>query len=244
MTEWTRKLGFVIPSWNTVIEYETARMVPPGISLHFSRVTHTDDSEASLRHMGEKLSEHVELLSHAKVDATCYACTAASFLDGRPHEADHLRAVQKTSANPLVSMAGAIVDAAEHLGLRKVAVAAPYEQWLLDRLVRYLAEAGFTVTRVVGLGQQANILHTPQRAIELGLEAWSPDADGLILSCSNFRTLEVIPELERRLGKPVLTSNNSAMWKMLEVVGWRGVVPDAGVLLSPGATRPRAVAVS
>jgi maleate isomerase len=241
LIEWSRKLGFVIPSWNTVIEYEILRMLPPGVSGHFSRVTHTDDSEASLEHMGEQLPSHAELLGHAKVDAICYACTAASFLHGRQHEIDYLSRVQTSVAPPIISMAGAIVDAAQYLGLKRVAVGAPYEQWLLDRLVRYLEGAGFQVVRAVGLGEQADVKHAPEKATELGLHAWSDEADGLILSCSNFRTLEMIPQLERRMKKPVLTSNNAALWKMLSVTGWRGVIPEAGVLFdgaAPGAELP------
>src|SRR4051794_33235417 len=75
---WTHRLGYVVPSWNTVVEYETTRMLPAGVSAHFSRITHIDDSPASLRHMAEQFPAHVELLSHAKVDAVCYACTGAS----------------------------------------------------------------------------------------------------------------------------------------------------------------------
>lgn len=239
MSEWTLKLGFAIPSWNTVIEYETARMLPPGVSLHVSRIPHTDDSEASLVAMGEHFPAHLELLGHAGVDVTCFACTAAGFLHGWAYELDYLHRMQAQSPKPVVSMAGAVVEAARHLGLQRVVVAAPYEQWLLSRLVGYLESAGLTVVRAAGLGQQANILHAPSKAAELGLGAWSDDADGLILSCSNFRTLEAIPALERRLRKPVLTSNTSALWSLLSVTDWHGVIPDAGMLLERHRRPPR-----
>ena len=81
--DWTHKLGYVVPSWNTVVEYETTRMLPAGVSAHFSRIAHTDDSPASLRHMAEPFPASVELLSHAKVDVVCYACTGASLFRGR-----------------------------------------------------------------------------------------------------------------------------------------------------------------
>ena len=243
MIEWTRKLGYVIPSWNTAIEYETTRMLPPGVSAHFTRITHTDDSEASLNHMASELPASIELLSHAKMDVICYACTAASFLHGRQHELAYVKKLQHGAAQPICSMAGAIVDAANHLGLKRLAVGAPYEDWLLERLVRYLEGAGFEVLRSVGLGEQANIKHSPNKALELGRAAWVDEADGLILSCSNFRTLEVTPELERQIGKPVLTSNNSAIWKMLQVTGWAGTIKDAGTLVDPSAAPlPRASA--
>ena len=80
---WTHRLGYVVPSWNTVVEYETARLLPQDVSAHFSRIAHTDDSPESLRHMAEQFPANVELLSHAKVDVVCQACTGASLFRGR-----------------------------------------------------------------------------------------------------------------------------------------------------------------
>jgi maleate isomerase len=239
--EWTHRLGYVVPSWNTVVEYETGRMLPAGVSAHFSRIAHTDDSPASLRHMAEQFPAHVELLSHAKVDAVCYACTGASLFRGRK---DDLADIARLGSPEMrvISVAGALVDAAQHLGLSRVAVAAPYEKWLLDCLVTYLEDAGLKPTSVVGLGEQANVQHSPQAAIDLALRAWTPGADGLILSCGNFRSLESIPEIERRIGKPLVGSNSAALWSALSGLGWRGAVPDAGVLLSDVGRRDPSLA--
>lgn len=230
MQDWTHKLGYVVPSWNTVVEYETTRMLPDGVSAHFSRITHTDDSPASLRHMTEQFPAHVELLSHAKVDAVCYACTGASLFRGRKDDLADIARL-RASGMRVISVASALVDAAAHLGFSRVAVAAPYEKWLLDCLVTYLEDAGLGVTNAVGLGEQANVQHSPQAAVDLALRAWTPDADGLILSCGNFRSLESIPEIERRIEKPMVGSNSAALWSALSGLNWRGTIPNAGVLL-------------
>jgi maleate cis-trans isomerase len=57
-----------------------------------------------------------------------------------------------------------------------------------------------------------------------------PDAQAIFISCSNFRTLEIIESLEARLGKPVVTSNASTMWKMLRTIGDQRAIPGAGRL--------------
>ncbi len=232
MIDWTRKFGYVIPSWNTVIEYETGRMLPPDVSAHMSRIAHTEDSLPVLERMSEELPAHLELLGHAGVDAFCYGCTAASFLHGRARDVAYLEAMSEHAKRPVISMAGALIDAAKRLGLSRVAVAAPYEDWLLERLVAYLRESGLDIANAVGLGQQANIVHTPEAAVALALRAWTPDCDGLVLSCGNFRTLEVVQEIEQRIGAPVLTSNQASLWNLLAVTKWQGRVPGAGALLS------------
>ena len=63
------------------------------------------------------------------------------------------------------------------------------------------------------------------------LRAWTPQADGLILSCGNFRSLEAIPDIERHIGKPMIGSNSAALWSALSAVNWHGSIPNAGRLL-------------
>jgi maleate isomerase len=227
---WTHKLGYVVPSWNTVVEYETVRMLPAGVSAHFGRVAHTEDSPASMRHMADAFPAQRALLTHAKVDVVCFACTGASLYRGC--EADRAEAARVGAAGPpVVTAAAALVEAARHLGLARVAVAAPYEDWLMAHLVRYLRDAGLTVVNAVGLGHAADILYPAEAALELALRAWSEPADGLVLSCGNFRSLEAVPEVEQRIGKPLLTSNTAALWSALSTAGWHGSVAGAGVLL-------------
>src|SRR4051794_15399406 len=231
MADWPHRLGYVVPSWNTVVEYETSRMLPAGVSAHFSRIEHTDDSPASLRHMAEQLPANIELLSHAKVDAVCHACTGASLFRGRKQDVEDIARLRATGTL-VISTAGALVDAAAHLGAARVAVAAPYERWLLDCLVSYLEDAGLKVLTAVGLGEQANVAHSPQAAIDLALRAWTLDADALILSCGNFRSLESIAEIEGRIGKPLIGSNSAALWRTLSGLNWRGHISNAGHLLN------------
>ena len=63
-------------------------------------------------------------------------------------------------------------------------------------------------------------------------EANLPEADAVFISCTNFRSLEVIESLEAELKKPVISSNTSALWKMLRMVGNGAVVPGAGQLFA------------
>ncbi len=231
MGDWNYKLGYVVPSWNTVVEYETMRMLPPGVSAHFTRIAHTDDSPASMQSMTDQFPAQVELLRHAGVDAVCYACTGASLARGYAMDQEDVARLQRSGGPAIISTAGALVNAARHLGLSRVAVAAPYEPWLLAHLVDYLKAAGLTILNAVGLGEQANVKHGPDAALALAKRAWVSDADGLILSCGNFRSLEAVPQIEGYINRPLLTSNGCALWSALTASGWQGFIPDSGRLL-------------
>lgn len=231
MTEWAKRFGWIVPSWNTVTEYEVERLTPPSVSHHFTRIEHTEDSEAAFARMAEKAPGSARLLSHASVDAICYACTSGSFYRGYGYDRSFQSELASAAGTPVITMAYALVAAARQLGLERISVAAPYEPWLMARLSTFLEEAGFSVLKAAGLGHQANVLYEPSKALELARGAWQAGSDGLIMSCGNFRTLEAIDEIEEELGRPVVTSVQASMWGLLGLAGIQGPIPGAGELL-------------
>src|SRR5688500_2521054 len=132
MSDWSHRFGWVIPSWNTVTEYEVQRLAGPGVSNHFSRIEHLADTPEAFGWMGRDAPAAATLLAHAGVDAICYACTSGSFYRGAEYDAQLAATLTDATGRPVATMADSIVQAARHLGLRRISVAAPYEQWLMD----------------------------------------------------------------------------------------------------------------
>lgn len=242
MTEWAARFGWIVPSWNTVTEYEVGRLAAPSLSQHVTRIAHTEDSEAAFERMAQEAPAAAGLLADAKVDAICYACTAGSFFKGLEDDSSLAAALTAQTGRPVITMAGSLIAAGHHLGFERVSVAAPYEPWLMDRLVAFLEAGGFTVLKAEGLGHQANVLYEPEKALELAERAWDPRSDGLIMSCGNFRSLEMIDRIEDRLGRPIVTSVQSAYWGLLEATRQADPIHGAGALLRerPGAAEARA----
>ncbi len=230
MSTWSRRFGWIVPSWNSVTEFEVQRLAPPGVSQHFTRIAHTEDSPAAFDAMARHAPEAALLLAHASVDAICYACTSGSFFRGYDYDRDLATELTAQAGTPVVTMADALVQSARHLGMRRIAVAAPYEPWLLEALVSFLEAAGLRVLRSAGLGEQANVRHTPAEAVALARSAWDPAADGLVMSCGNFRTLEAIGRIERELGRPVVTSVQASVWAMCRATDAAGPRRPAGML--------------
>ena len=79
--------------------------------------------------------------------------------------------------------------------------------------VAFLAETGVKVVRrsevngtLDNYGQGAL---TPDAVYELGRAADHPEAEAVVLSCTDMRSVEIIARLEAKLGKPVITSNQA-----------------------------------
>lgn len=230
MTPWEKKLGLIVPSWNSVNEYEFQRVLAPSISVHSMRLRITADDEENFTRMGKEVPGAAKLLAQAKVQAICYGCLAGGFIKGTGHDTEIIREIEEATGLPGVAAAAAVVDALRAINATRISVASPYEPWLNDKLAEYLKAFGVEVVALKGLGTSAHSTFTPEQNAELAAEVDRPASQAVFISCSNFRTLEIIELLENKLGKPVLTSNMCSLWKLLRKIGDRRCLPGAGRL--------------
>ena len=112
----------------------------------------------------------------------------------------------------------------------------PYVAEVSDRLRGRLAERGVE-TPVFGSfdeAEEARVARIDGPSILAAGRALAVRGgiEGMFLSCTNLRTLDVIPELEDATGLPVLSSNLVLAWDMLRLAGAAPDVP--GRLLRGG----------
>jgi maleate isomerase len=170
-----------------------------------------------------------ELLAHASVNAICFGCTGASFLRaGIDQEIiDKMEAATKT---PTTTTSSAIDEALKYLSIQSVAIATPYPQWINDRLAEFLVKSGFKVVSQKGLNVDCPAFLPPENAYKVAMESNCTEAEGILISCTNFRSLEVIEQIQKDAGKPVISSNSATMWKLLKMAGVPEKVANAGSL--------------
>jgi maleate isomerase len=212
------------------MEYEFQRMAGATTSVHSQRIKHTDDSEKSLLWLSTQAPDAATLLSHAKVQAICHGCTASGFLKTPAEDLEQAKELQTLTGVPCVTSASSIAGALKALSARKISVASPYEPWLNERVKQYLEQAGFEVLAIKGLGTQAHGSISAPIVKALAHEVMRDDTQALFISCSNFRTLALITELEQETGCPVVTSNQASMWGTLRSIGDMRDIPEAGRL--------------
>ena len=102
-----------------------------------------------------------------------------------------------------------------------MAVLSPYVAEVSERLRGVLADQGIS-TPVFGsfdVAEEAAVARIDSPSIIAASETLMSGAgvDGLFLSCTNLRTLDVVADLEQRLAKPVLTSNLVLAWHMMRL---------------------------
>ncbi|MDX3229741.1 decarboxylase [Streptomyces sp. ME19-01-6] len=229
-----RGVGVVAP-FDFALDRELWRWVPDKVSLHLTRTPFVP-VEVSLD-LARLVSEHETL--HEAVRALCaiapevvaYACTSGSFVGGVAGERAMCAAMTQAGEMPSLTTSGALLEALQEIGARRIAVVTPYTKSVTDSLEEYLGEAGITVTGRAYLGLTSHIWKVPYRdVVDMARQAVVGAADALFISCTNLPTYDVIPQLEAELRMPVLSANQVTMWAALRAMGERAVGPYQALL--------------
>ncbi len=235
------RIGVLVPFTNTNLEPDIALLAPRGVSIHAARLGGYDvdeipDAEQMAGLGASDIEEPLRLIAGVRPDVVLYGCTSATLSHGVAFDRDLSAKVAAMSGAKTVTAAGALVAALSMLGLKKIAFASPYVASLNDLAVGFLADSGFeTVSRAdypVALGNYGQGELTPDAVFDLGVQANSDDAEALVLSCTDMRSVETIARLEAATGKPVITSNQAMMRVALDHLELSCVMPDCGRLLS------------
>lgn len=175
------------------------------------------------------------------------ACTSLSFTLGREKVQAELQAGQPDAQ--VTDMASATLVALNELGVRRPAVLRPYLDELHELNLELLRDAGHEVVghRNLGLATDVEITAiSPRSLMECALASDHRDADVLFLGCSALRacTPGLLDELEERLGKPVLSTQQAFLWHLLRLAGIDDRIGGYGGLLAgrhspPTGSSPR-----
>jgi len=182
-------LGIIAPSENNVMESDFPRLGLEGVRFHFSRVFNTEDNYEQFAEMRTKSGEAARMLSHARrTKAIALGCTAGSFLEGVGYDESVAKTIEEASGLPAVTTAGSVVRALSSLGLSRIAVFTPYEEWVSKRLVAFLEGNGFAVPFMEwGYDMYSTDVEDCYGPINDWVAGRVPvDVDGVFISCTNF----------------------------------------------------------
>jgi maleate cis-trans isomerase len=243
-----KRIGVMVPSTNTTFEADFQLVAPREVTVHGQRLWLTNDAEgqAGMDRMNGEIETGAKYLATASVNVVAYGCTTGSFYRGPGYDREMLQTISKAAGVPAVAAAPAVVDALRHFGARRVSVATPYPDWNNQRLRAYLEASGFEVLNVDGephaaaSGNQGINDHDPEEVVAFASRVCRPEADALLCSCTAWRSVEAVDEIERRTGKPVVTSNQASLWSCLRALGVTERITGFGRLL--GSLAPNQVA--
>jgi maleate isomerase len=207
-------LGVLVPWANAVVEAELHRITGTDLTWHYSRLVPpsrtTGLDERFLTGLLSAVPDALAQLVALPLQRAYLACTSAAFMypelasqsgEGAPAGVD------------LVSAFDAIMAALSELSASCVVLLTPYPERVTAAEAAMFSASGVSVTAWSCLDTDDGYDTITPRQVK-GLirnvgRAAIDEADAVVLSCTGWPTFDLIPELQKSLEKPVISSNQA-----------------------------------
>ena len=231
------KIGILVPNINTTMEMDFHRLAPEGVSVHTGRISwqRPENSVESLKELKLNTLTAAKDVAAGRVDLIVYGCTAGGVLEGPSGDRQIVEMITRETKVPTITITMAMVEGLREVGIKKVSIASPFSEGVDRKLVEFLEGNSFRVMKLESLHQSdvweyAKI--APFALYALGKKAFAPEADGVFIPCTQLRAVEIVEQLERDIGKPVVTAIQASMWLALKMIGIKSPVNGYGTLLT------------
>ena len=190
-------------------------------------------TDKNLVKMTEKLTEVTEnILPNQTLDTVAYGCTSGTIAAGVDEITNKIQSA-KPNCKVITPITSA-VNALKHLNLKKISVFTPYPQAINEKVINYFKNEGFVIQSFASFNLESDLdigKIDPQYLLEVLTKIDTGDAEALFISCTALPVFEIIQELENKIKKIVLSSNQALIWDSIRSVGYNSSIEGYGKLL-------------
>lgn len=218
------QLGYVIPHLYTDLDaYQFYRVAPMGAMLVTTQLDLAGYEVANVERELPTFWDRVELLGRRKIDTIALSGVPIAAALGRARIRELLDEVSHRTGKPASTDLEAHIEALQHLGVSRLALASRWPQAVVEALTAYLGEAGIEVIAVHTRGRDLDALKAADPmsqhdlALDLGrrLLQSNPEAEGLMLPGGLWFAIYAAPMLEAEFGIPVTLNITATLWSAL-----------------------------
>ena len=184
--------------------------------------------------MSDKVTEVTNnILPNENIDCIVYGCTSGTIAAGYDCIEKKVKAAKPNAK--LTTPSSAAIKALRKFSVKRLSIFTPYSKSLNDEVVEYFSREGFEITsnNYLDIAADYDIGKVDQEFLYNVLSKIDmSDADALFISCTALPVLNIIDNLEKKLSKPVLSSNQTLIWDSLESIGKNNNVTGFGKLFN------------
>ena len=229
------RIGLVALDSDVATERDFHRMLPDDVMFYTARI-HCEAPVTidTLRKQHAQLPGAVrQLIPKQRVDVIAYSCTSGTVAIGYDAVRDAVEE-GRGAPIPVVTPITSAIEGMDRLGMRRISLLTPYVDSVNQAMRGFLEERGIEVANIGSFcfEDDNEMARIPSEAIlDAAVEVCRPDVDGLFISCTALRAVEIVERAEQRIGKPVLSAIQTLFWQSLRETGYRAPVEGYGSLL-------------
>jgi maleate isomerase len=190
-------------------------------------------TKENLLKMRDQISGITEkILPGEKINTVAYGCTSGTIAIGEDSIKEKIQ-IAKPECYVTTPITAA-VKAFKLMDIKKISVFTPYPESVNKTIYEYFSQKKIDIlsfgTFNLDLDTDfANI--DPKYLCEILVKLDTTGADALFISCTALPALEILDEVEKKIKKPVFSSNQTLIWDTIRSVGYKSPINGYGKLL-------------
>ena len=203
------------------------------IDLYSNRIhCYNPLTNETLKKMADDISDVTrEILPDQKLDCVAYGCTSGTIAAGYSsiYEKVNLAKPNTKVTTPITSA----IKAIKKFNINKISVFTPYTDEINQSVVEYFKKENIEVVSLsyFDIASDLDIGKVdPDHLFEVLTKIDLSKSDGLFVSCTALPVLSLIDKLEKKLGRVVLSSNQTLIWDTLNEINYNKNIDGFGQL--------------
>ena len=205
------------------------------IDLYCNRIqSYNPLTNVTLKKMADDIPNVTkDILPDQKLDCVAYGCTSGTIAVGYQSifEKVNLAKPNTKVTTPITSA----VNAIKSLEIKKLSVFTPYTDEINQSVINYFKKEKIEINELsyFDIASDLDIGKVdPQYVFETLTKIDLSKSDALFVSCTALPVLSVINELEKKMNKVVLSSNQTLIWDTLKEINYNDKVEGFGELFN------------
>ena len=205
------------------------------IDLYCNRIKcYNPLTNETLKKMADDIPKVAEdILPDQKLDCVAYGCTSGTIAAGYQSIFDKVNSAKPNTkvTTPITSA----INALKSLKINKLTIFTPYTDEINQSVIDYFRNENIELSELsyFDLASDLDIGRVdPNHLFDVLTKINLSNSDALFVSCTSLPVLSIIKELEKKINKVVLSSNQTLIWDTLKKINYKKEIVGYGELFN------------
>ena len=232
--EFNPKIGLITLSTDLTMEsdfYSIINNLPIDVFVNRIKNYNPLTKENLLKMYDQLESVTKDILPNEKINTIAYGCTSGTIAIGKEKIKEKIQ-IAKPGCYITTPITSAI-KAINKMKIKKIAIFTPYPDSVNKSVFEYFSKEKIEVLSFSSFNLDSDLeigKVDPNYLLEVLTKMEICDAEGLFVSCTALPVLKILDQVETKIKKTVLSSNQTLIWDSIRSVGYNSPVSGYGKL--------------